>query len=129
MIVLDTHAWLWWVDDPARLSPPARSAIEGEDAIGISAISCWEIGMLVVKKRLAFDAPVRSWVQAALALPGLVTIEPSPRTALEAALLPSGEFPEDPADRLIYATAREHAAALVTRDTRLREYDPRGTIW
>ena len=38
-------------------------------------------------------------------------------------------FPGDPADRMIYATARAEGADLVTRDRRLRDYDPRGTLW
>ncbi len=52
----------------------------------------------------------------------------TPATATEAALL-GDEFPSDPADRLIYATARSEGAALVTRDSTLREFDPRATIW
>ena len=45
MIVLDTHVWVWWTLDPARLSETQREEIAGneDDRIGVSAISCWEI--------------------------------------------------------------------------------------
>jgi PIN domain nuclease of toxin-antitoxin system len=129
VVVLDTHAWLWWVDDPDRLSAQARDAIVAADAVGVASISCWEIGMLAVTGRLSLDRDVALWVRQALAQPGLVAVPLSPKVALEAALLQRDGFVGDPADRLIYATAREAGAALVTRDERLREFDPRGTIW
>ena len=45
-VVLDTHAWLWWVDDPSRLGKAARETIEAAGSVGVSAISCWEVAML-----------------------------------------------------------------------------------
>lgn len=49
MIVLDTHAWLWWVHEPERLSPAQREAIthNENDLIGVSAITLWEIAKRV----------------------------------------------------------------------------------
>jgi PIN domain nuclease of toxin-antitoxin system len=129
VIVLDTHAWLWWVDAPDRLSATARQAIEGADAIGVPAISCWELAMLVVKRRIELERDARTWIRQALAQPGVVAVPLSPRAAVDAALLEHEDFAGDPADRLIYATAREAGAPLVTRDVRLREFDPRGTLW
>ena len=42
MIVLDTHAWIWWASDPGKLSSAARSAIDYSKSAGICPISCWE---------------------------------------------------------------------------------------
>lgn len=55
MIVLDTHAWLWWVSNPELLSRPASLALETvveEKAVFIATISAWEVAMLVQKGRL-----------------------------------------------------------------------------
>ena len=52
-----------------------------------------------------------------------------PKVAVDAAMLRAEEFVGDPADRFIYATARDQGARLVTRDERLRAFDPRATIW
>ena len=48
MIVLDTHAWVWWTIDPMRLSETQRQAMAAgeDDRIGVSAISCWEVAKL-----------------------------------------------------------------------------------
>ena len=129
MIVLDTHAWLWWNDDPARLGPTGREAIERADSIGIASVSCWEVAMLALRGRIGLDRDVSVWVQHALLRRGVVAIPLSPKLAVEAAELDRASFPGDPADRFIYATARTAGALLVTRDARLLEFDPRGTLW
>ena len=55
MIILDTHAWLWWTNESTELADPARVAIEQADVIGISAMSCWEVAMLVGKSRIGLS--------------------------------------------------------------------------
>jgi PIN domain nuclease of toxin-antitoxin system len=129
VVVLDTHAWIWWTDDPDRLSPAARDAISAADPIGIAAISCWEVGMLSLAGRVTLDRDLERWVRAALGQPGISSLPISPKIALDAALLERNGFVSDPADRLIYATARDVGATLITRDARLRDFDPRGTLW
>jgi len=129
VLVLDTHAWLWSNDDPARLSDAAREAVEGADPVAVAAISCWEVGMLALRGRITLDRDVSQWVRQALTRAGTVALSISPQVALGAAMLEREGFVGDPADRLIYATAREAGAVLVTRDERLRRFDPRGTLW
>lgn len=128
-VVLDTHAWIWWVDDPDRLSGPAREAIEAATTIGVAAISCWEAGMLARSGRVSFAQGVSRWVRSALAGEGILAIPLSPKVAVDAAVIEGRGLPADPADRMIYATAIEAGATLVTRDRRLREFDPRRTVW
>lgn len=129
MIVLDTHAWLWWLADPARLSPTARQAIDETDAIGVSAISAWEVTMLVRKGRISLDRDVAAWVRQALA-PARVVPQPlTAKIAVAAGELDGDGFPGDPADRFIYATARACRARLVTRDEALLRHDAHGTLW
>lgn len=129
MVVLDTHAWIWWTDDPGRLSPEALAAVDEAETVGVCAISCWEVAMLVVSGRLSLDRDVSEWVRLALAQAGVLALEIGPKVALAAAALGEAGFVPDPADRLIYATARNVGAPLVTRDRGIREFDPRGTLW
>jgi PIN domain nuclease of toxin-antitoxin system len=66
VIVLDTHAWFWLVASPEHLSEAGAQAIDKSDRLGISAITCWEIAMLVEKGRIEIDRPVQRWLEDAL---------------------------------------------------------------
>lgn len=130
MIVLDTHAWLWWAAAPDRLSPAARDAIDRADEIGVSAISAWEVAMLVERGRVSLDRPAARWVRAALDEdPRTVELPLTSVIAVRAAGLGTEGLHGDPADRFIYATARSVDASLVTRDAALRAHDPQRTVW
>jgi PIN domain nuclease of toxin-antitoxin system len=128
MILLDTHAWIWWVADSSRLSDRAAGAIADATTILVASISCWEVAKLAAKRRTRPDRPVERWVRHALARPGLRAVPLTPAVATTAALL-DASYLGDPAARMIYSTARAEGANLVTRDRRLREFDPRATIW
>jgi len=62
MILLDTHAWLWWATQSKKLSPKAKKLIDKSDEIGVSVISCWEVAMLVEKGRLGFSIDLQEWI-------------------------------------------------------------------
>jgi PIN domain nuclease of toxin-antitoxin system len=126
VIVLDTHAWLWWLAAPNKLSRKAARAIERADRIGVSAASVYELTHLVERRRLRLDVPIRSWVRDAL---NRIEVEPltiDAGIALDAARL---HLVGDPFDRIIYATAVARDARLVTRDQRLRSWDADRAIW
>lgn len=129
MIVLDTHAWLWWHDLPGRLSPRARQAIEQSDRVGISAMTAWELAMLATRGRIELDRPVEQWIGQSLARERAAELPVTSEIAARAALLGEEGFPPDPADRIIYATAKAERAPLVTRDEALRAFDPDRTVW
>ena len=126
MIVLDTHAWLWWLSAPNRLSRTAARAIERAHWIGISAASVYELTYLVERRRLRLDTPVRRWVRDGLGRAGVEPLTVDAEIALDAAQL---RVVADPFDRIIYATAVAHDAQLVTRDNRLRSLDATRTVW
>ena len=128
MIVLDTHAWLWWVNQPSRLGKAARTLLKGARSVGVPAICCLEVATLVRRGRISLDRPVLEWLAAALDQPGVALIPITPAVATTAADLPA-TFPGDPADRLITATAILESAALVTRDERLRSFPGVRTVW
>ena len=127
MIVLDTHAWIWWTSSPAALSKRARAAIDAGGDLIIPAISCWEVAMLVAKKRLELDRDVLVWLRQALAQPRIELAPLLPEIAARSAAL--GEFHGDPADRLIVATAIHHRAMLVSKDERVRATDLVDVVW
>lgn len=131
MIVLDTHALLWWVNDPTTLSKPAKKAIDAavkSRAVHVSCISSWEIALLVERGRLRLALDVRDWLCRCEALPFLTFVTVSNAIAVESVRLP--DFPHaDPADRIIAATALSLGSALVTRDDKLRNYPHLQTIW
>jgi len=126
VIVLDTHAWLWWLAAPSKLSRPAAQAIERANRIGISAASVYELTHLVERRRLRLDAPVRAWVRDAFSPLGVEPLTIDAEIALDAAQL---RLVGDPFDRIIYATAVARDARLVTRDERLRAWDADRTVW
>jgi PIN domain nuclease of toxin-antitoxin system len=128
VIVLDTHAWVWWAAGTQRLPAPARHAIDGADRLGVCAISLWEVAMLVAKRRLEFDRDPLVWLKQALALPRIELLPLSPEEAIDATRLPA-VFQGDPADRLIVATTIQHRARLVTRDARIRRFEGVTTVW
>jgi PIN domain nuclease of toxin-antitoxin system len=129
VIVLDTHAWLWWLAAPERLSDAAREAIDRAPRIGVSTLSAWEIATLVARGRVSLDRDVGLWVRQGLADERVESLAPSAEVAVAAGLLDTRSFPGDPVDRLIYATARSAAATLITRDEAIRAFDSASTLW
>ena len=123
MIVLDTHVWVWWVNDNDRLTPAQHDALrQGEtDGIGVSAISCWEVAKLVEIGRLELDRPVLDWLREALRYPGVRLLDLTPEIAVASTAWP-GDFHRDPADQLIVATARLNDWSLVTSDRAIVDY-------
>jgi len=130
VIALDTHAWLWWAaGETERLSEGAREAIAGARLVKVSAISCWELASLVRRGRIEIgDRPVERWVSDVEATYPLEIVPVDRRTAMRAGALPD-DFPGDPADRIVYATAVLEDVPLVTADRAIRAFDPARTIW
>ncbi|MDN3517226.1 type II toxin-antitoxin system VapC family toxin [Aquisalimonas lutea] len=133
MIVLDTHALIWWVNGDGQLSRSAHTAMEAEQAtemgvILVSAISAWEIGMLVARARLALTMSVDDWLDTVASIDGLRFVPVDNRIGVESTRLP-GAFHKDPADRMIVALARHFNAPLVTADDKIRAYKHVRTIW
>lgn len=131
MILLDTHAWVWWMANPARLSPKAAEAIrkaEKGSEIGIGAISCWELAMLVAKGRIGLSLDVEEWIEKSLKLPAVRLLELTPKIAVLSSRL-EGRPPSDPADRILIATAKAHGIPVVTKDGEIRDYLYVEAVW
>ena len=131
MIVLDTHAWIWWVSSPEYLSETAKQTIDEaatEKNVFISCISAWEIAILVSRGRLKLTMSPADWVAASEALPFFDFVPVSNSIALKSVQLP-GILHDDPADRIIIATAVSLGAVLVTKDEKIRNYPHVKTVW
>ena len=131
VIVLDTHALVWWVTGDAELSKKAKTVIERELDSGeiiVSAISAWEITMLVAKGRLILSMDVSSWLATVAEIERVKFLPVDMEIANKSVVLP-GEFHKDPADRMIVATSRKLAVPVVTQDEKIRSYPNVKTIW
>jgi PIN domain nuclease of toxin-antitoxin system len=130
LTLLDTHAWLWWVSEPHHLGSGARdriAAAERDGAVCVSAISAWEVAMLVAKARLELTMSVDDLVATCERLPVMRFLPITARIAAASADLVN--LHPDPADRFIVATARAHNAVLVTKDARLHAYEGIRAVW
>lgn len=127
-VLLDTHVLIWLLNGDRTLSPGVVTVIERaarQGTVFVSAITPWEIAMLVAKRRLTLARDVQEWVDEALRQPGVALAPLDPAIAVASTRLP-GTIHGDPADRLIVATARHLETLLITADERLLAYGAAG---
>jgi PIN domain nuclease of toxin-antitoxin system len=127
-LLLDTCAAIWLAEDQPVSNETVqaldKSAANGQ-AIYVSSMSAWEIGLLTARGRLTISVSAQSWFEQLLAIPGVNLADLSIGILIASSFLP-GDPPRDPADRIIAATAREHGYRLVTRDRVLLDYAAQG---
>ena len=131
MIVLDTHALVWWVTAAPGLSARARRAIQAavrRAPAVTSAISIFEIATAVRRKRLELHISLEQWLTDLRTLPEL-RLEPVTADIAQLAGTLETSLPGDPADRIIIATAIALKAKLVTADARLQQSQRIETVW
>jgi PIN domain nuclease of toxin-antitoxin system len=127
-LLLDTHIALWLDSGDARLAPPTRLLIDecwqAGGTIALSAVSIWEIALLIDTGRIELDLPLDVWLRRFLGRPGVEAVPLTHGAAAGAYQLHHLEH-RDPADRLLAATAIELSCALVTYDERLLRFGDR----
>ena len=131
MIVLDTHAWIWFVSNPELVSNKAKKFINKaikKKGILISSISAWEVALLVMKKRLVLTVDVSDWIMKSEALPFIKFIPVTNSIAVKSVNL-AEPLHSDPADRIIIATAISEGFPLITKDDKILTYPHVQTIW
>ena len=129
MILLDTHALVWAVNDSKELSRVAASAIRRarrHGGLAVSAITVWELAFLVTKGRIRAYGTVEASI--CLILQGVAIRPITPEIAALAAQFPD-DYSRDPSDRLIGGTARAEGLTLVTRDENIRRSPLLKTVW
>lgn len=121
MIVLDTHIWVNWIlAGEAALTPAIVNAMQQESHLTVSAISCFEVTLLVRRGKLELPLPVDEWLKEALGKSGVESLPVTCEIANRAVALP--EIHRDPADRIIIATALVHEAKLASLDSVFPSY-------
>ena len=121
MIVLDTHIWLWWVNQDFNfLAAKRKEKIELSDVVEVSAISCFEVAWLVHHQRITLNGDKADWFEKALDGSGILLLPITPKIAEICVELP--EHHRDPQDRLIIATAIAHDAYLMSSDSKFKQY-------
>jgi PIN domain nuclease of toxin-antitoxin system len=128
-LLLDTCACLWIVANelPETAMTKLIDAYDAGVPVYVSPITAWEIGNLARKGRFRSHLTPRRWFEKLMSAPGTLLAAMPPELLLESALLP-GYPNNDPADRIIAATAREYGYTVLTRDRALLEYGRQGHL-
>jgi len=129
MTLLDTHVWVWWVQDDPALPSVMRGWLDANEkyGLGVSVISCLEVARAVSCNRLMLPLPTAEWIQTALRYPHIKLVDLTPQIAIESVQL-AGDFHKDPCDRIIVATARTLNVPLATTDGLIRRYEGVQTV-
>jgi PIN domain nuclease of toxin-antitoxin system len=124
-LLLDTHIVLWLDSGDAKLRASTRALIDrcwrNGGTIFLSAVTAWEIALLVDTERIALDLPVEAWIKRFLGRPGIEAAPLMHGAASRSYGLHHLEH-RDPADRLLIATAIELGCPLVTYNERIARF-------
>jgi PIN domain nuclease of toxin-antitoxin system len=128
VIILDTHAWLWWTQaNMTELPAGARDRVANADMVAVASVSCLEVAWLAKKGRIVLPMPIEAFFDAALDKAGLALLPLTPTIAARSAALP--EIHRDPIDRVIIASAIEHDAELLSKDRVVTGYPGVRVVW
>jgi PIN domain nuclease of toxin-antitoxin system len=120
-VVLDTHAWVWWIEGDNRLGRRMLSTLDGlpeNDRPVLCDVSIWEVATLLALGRWTCQVPFETWLEKATHS-RTVTVTPiTTAVGVELTRLPPG-LHKDPADRIIISTARALKLPLLTFDRRI----------
>jgi PIN domain nuclease of toxin-antitoxin system len=120
-LLLDSHVFLWWLQDSRRLGRAARRAIQAPTAtVFVSAASVWEIAIKQSIGRLRMGSGRSAALDSAISACGFVELPVTARHAASVRELPHHHG--DPFDRLLVAQARVEGSYLVTADDQFAPY-------
>ena len=126
-LLLDTHAFLWWVDDAPEITATARRAIaDTKNEIYLSLASCWEMSIKSSLGKLQLTKPIERFVSDQLAANGFTLLNIELRHTAKVESLPF--YHRDPFDRLLIAQAMTEKITLITVDKAFIEYGVK-TLW
>lgn len=130
MILLDTHVVIWLASGDHRLSKKAQTTIDearrGQQGLAISDFTLFELVEAFRKKRLGISISVESFL---FEVEQRFVVLPITRNICVQTLSFAPDYPKDPGDRIIGATAIVHGLSLVTADQAIRDAKVVPTIW
>ena len=130
MILVDTHVVVWLALQPKKISKKARTAIQDARRIGqgiaISDIALLEISILERKARIRLNSSLETFLSEIETR--FIVLPITGRICVRAVSLPAS-YPDDPADRIIGATALVEGVPLITADAGIHRSKAVRTIW
>ncbi len=128
-LILDTHILIWYIEG-INLSESQVVLIDQmreKNSLYISAISIWEIALLISRERIALSIDLDQWIKKTTSISGLNLIDLSISILTQSCILSNYEH-KDPADRMIIASARSINAHLMTCDQKIIDYADKGYL-
>ncbi|MEW6726926.1 MAG: type II toxin-antitoxin system VapC family toxin [Bacillota bacterium] len=120
-VLLDTHAFLWWIADDSRLSSKARSIISnGNNTLFLSAASGWEMTIKTRLGKLELPDDFKEFIAEQLVINGIDSLPVQMRHALHIHTLPP--LHQDPFDRMLIAQAQLEDLPILTADPQIAQY-------
>lgn len=126
-VLLDTHAFLWWITEDERLSARAREVMtDGGNDLLLSAATGWEIAIKASLGRISLPVPIDRFLSEQLHKNGIGTLSIEMSHALRVHALPL--LHRDPFDRLLVAQAQLEKLCILTSDRQIAQYSVE-TLW
>ena len=126
-VLLDTHAFLWWIDNDQRLSPRARAIMgEGSNRLFFSAVSGWEMAIKARLGKLRVPGDLATFLTDHLVRNNITTLSIHLSHTLQVYTLP--DLHRDPFDRLLVAQSQLEQLPILTADPLIQQYIVQ-TIW
>lgn len=128
--ILDTCAVIWMSQRLSISETAAHAVSDARDSgvpIHVSAVTAWEMGMLVAHGRISETKDAKRWYDEFLAGAGVLELKVTADIFIAASFLPP-PLHKDPIDRIIIATAREHDLTIITRDRAILAYGVAGHV-
>jgi PIN domain nuclease of toxin-antitoxin system len=129
VILLDTQVVAWLADDPGKLSIAAQNAIRQarrETGLAIADKTLWELAMMVFRRRVNMQMSMHHFL---MSVEQYCQVLPITAAIAERSMHFGSNFPKDPSDQLIAATAIVHGIPLVTADAQIRNSGEVPCIW
>jgi len=121
VIILDTHIWVNWIlIGDSGLTNPILAAMNSQSSMAVSAISCFEVSLLVKQRKLELPLPINEWLKEALTESGVKCLPVTCEISHLSVTLK--DIHKDPADRIIIATSIIHDALLASVDSVFPDY-------
>jgi len=123
--LLDTHILVWWLLGVKRLTAAQSHVLKdiesNRQSVALSAMSLRELAKLIQDRWFEVDATLEAWLDVVESHPLISVIPITAKVAAESVKL-GADFPRDPADQIIVATARCHGLTLITADDAIRKW-------
>jgi PIN domain nuclease of toxin-antitoxin system len=120
-VLLDTHAFLWWITDDPRISSRARDVVQdAENELYLSAASGWEIAIKTQLGRLQLPGEPDVYLTRQMSVNAIRPLAITMRHSLFVYGLP--DIHKDPFDRMIVAQSILEEMHLLTKDGNILKY-------